>query len=242
MQLGEFTANQDPSHRQQPGNQLQRRHDAVRRLKKDDRPGKRSHFRQTGFQGTFPRRQKPDKTCLLRTEGTDRQDRRQGRCAGHRDQPDACFPGGTDNRKTRIGNDRRSCIGHEGDGLPGLRRQNDFFAAILFVVLMQRDQARASDAEVVERLPGRASDPALRRVDSLRKQLAARPDDLALRVEIARRYFDLAMAQGDRWRAGWPSDIPVRAAFATPIFTRAPGGWLPRPDSAPTDLCRRHAA
>lgn len=45
----------------------------------------------------------------------------------------------------------------------------------------------------------------------------------------------LAMAQGDRWRAGWPADIPVRAAFATPIFTRAPGGWLPRPGSAPAE-------
>ena len=55
----------------------------------------------------------------------------------------------------------------------------------------------ASDSEVVERLPGRASDPAIRRVESLRKQLAARPGDSALRVEIARRYFDLAMAQGD---------------------------------------------
>lgn len=45
----------------------------------------------------------------------------------------------------------------------------------------------------------------------------------------------LAMAQGDRWRATWPADIPVRAAFATPIFTRAPGGWLPRPGSAADD-------
>jgi adenine/guanine phosphoribosyltransferase-like PRPP-binding protein len=45
----------------------------------------------------------------------------------------------------------------------------------------------------------------------------------------------LAMAQGDRWRAAWPADITVRAAFATPIFTRATGGWLPRPCSAPDD-------
>jgi len=63
----------------------------------------------------------------------------------------------------------------------------------------------ANDAEVVERLPGRASDPAIRRVDSLRKQLAARPDDLALRVEIARRYFDMAMAQGDPRYVGYAS-------------------------------------
>ena len=63
----------------------------------------------------------------------------------------------------------------------------------------------SSDAEVVERLPGRASDPAIRRVDSLRKQLAARPDYPALRTEIARRYFDMAMAQGDPRYVGYAS-------------------------------------
>ena len=62
-----------------------------------------------------------------------------------------------------------------------------------------------SDTEVVERLPGRASDPAIKRVDSLRKQLAARPDDTVLRVEIARRYFEMAMAQGDPRYVGYAS-------------------------------------
>jgi adenine/guanine phosphoribosyltransferase-like PRPP-binding protein len=55
----------------------------------------------------------------------------------------------------------------------------------------------------------------------------------------------VAMAQGDRWRvppeAGgtgpWPAEVPVRAAFATPILERAGEGWLPRPGSAPHDLC-----
>ncbi len=45
----------------------------------------------------------------------------------------------------------------------------------------------------------------------------------------------VAMAQGDRWHAVWPHDIPVRAAFATPIFTRTSGGWVPRPGSATTE-------
>jgi adenine/guanine phosphoribosyltransferase-like PRPP-binding protein len=44
----------------------------------------------------------------------------------------------------------------------------------------------------------------------------------------------VAMAQGDRWRAEWPAEIPVAAAFATPLFHRAEGGWMPdertRPD------------
>ena len=61
----------------------------------------------------------------------------------------------------------------------------------------------ANDTEMVERLPGRASDPATRRVESLRKQLAARPDDARVRVDIARRYFDMAMAQGDPRYAGY---------------------------------------
>ena len=63
----------------------------------------------------------------------------------------------------------------------------------------------ANDSEVVERLPSGATDPSVRRVDSLRKQLAARPDDAALRLEIARRYFDLAMAQGDPRYVGYAS-------------------------------------
>ena len=63
----------------------------------------------------------------------------------------------------------------------------------------------ANDNEVVERLPTGSNDPSVRRVDSLRKQLAARPDDAQLRLEIARRYFDLAMAQGDPRYAGYAS-------------------------------------
>ena len=92
-----------------------------------------------------------------------------------------------------------------------LRYKTVFNAALTAVLLTAGAPAHAapftpaSDAEVVERLPGRASDPAIRRVDSLRKQLAARPDDLALRVEIARRYFDLAMAQGDPRYVGYAS-------------------------------------
>lgn len=50
----------------------------------------------------------------------------------------------------------------------------------------------------------------------------------------------VAMAQGDRWRAGWPAAAPpVIAAFATPLFMRAPGGagWVPRPETCPREVC-----
>lgn len=47
----------------------------------------------------------------------------------------------------------------------------------------------------------------------------------------------VAMAQGDRWRAAWPDDVPVVAAFAAPLLCRVPGGWSPRPGTAPHDLC-----
>lgn len=63
----------------------------------------------------------------------------------------------------------------------------------------------SNDNDIVERLPTSAGDPSVRRVESLRKQLAARPGDSALRLEIARRYFDLAMAQGDPRYVGYAS-------------------------------------
>ena len=83
----------------------------------------------------------------------------------------------------------------------------------------------SSDSDVVERLPGGASDPAVRRVDSLRKQLAARPGDGTLRLEIARRYFELAMAQGD------PRFVGYASATLAPLMASADnnsGYWLLR--------------
>lgn len=47
----------------------------------------------------------------------------------------------------------------------------------------------------------------------------------------------VAMAQGNRWTADWPADLPLRAVFATPIFRRTPGGWVAVEGSAPHHLC-----
>ena len=82
----------------------------------------------------------------------------------------------------------------------------------------------ANDSEVVERLPV-ASDPALRVVESLRRQLASRPGDAALRLDIAERYFALAMAQGDPRYVGYASSVLAPLEQAAPRDSRY---WLVR--------------
>jgi adenine/guanine phosphoribosyltransferase-like PRPP-binding protein len=44
----------------------------------------------------------------------------------------------------------------------------------------------------------------------------------------------VAMAQGNGWCATWPDDVPVAAAFATPLFRRAEDGWRPDDATCPT--------
>ncbi len=82
----------------------------------------------------------------------------------------------------------------------------------------------ANDSDVVERLPLSATDPSARRLQSLRKQLAAKPDDVALRIEIARRYFDLSMAQGDPRYVGYASAALTPLDKSPPLDKAAPVG------------------
>ena len=80
------------------------------------------------------------------------------------------------------------------------------------------------DSEVVEVLPF-ASDPAARQLASLRQQLQGRPADTALRLDIAQRYFALAMAQGD------PRLVGYATAALAPLAASAPNSadyWLLR--------------
>jgi len=55
----------------------------------------------------------------------------------------------------------------------------------------------ASDAEVLEHLPFKASDPTTRELRRLRDELSANPRNLDKAIALAQRYFQLAMADGD---------------------------------------------
>ena len=59
------------------------------------------------------------------------------------------------------------------------------------------------DSEVLERLPVRPNDPAMREIKQMRGALAREPHNLDLAVRLARRYFEQAMAQGDPRYVGY---------------------------------------
>jgi Tfp pilus assembly protein PilF len=60
-----------------------------------------------------------------------------------------------------------------------------------------------ADNEVLERLPMRPNDPAMREIREMRAALAREPQNLELAVRLARRYFEQAMAQGDPRYVGY---------------------------------------
>ena len=82
-------------------------------------------------------------------------------------------------------------------------------AAILFLGLSIPAAAApftpASDSEVVERLPAGSNDPRCAASIRCASNWRRNPTTLPLRLEIARRYFDLAMAQGDPRYVGYAS-------------------------------------
>jgi Tfp pilus assembly protein PilF len=60
-----------------------------------------------------------------------------------------------------------------------------------------------SDDQVVEKLPTRRSDPQAAELEALRAAARARPGDADAAVALARRYFALAMAEGDPRYVGY---------------------------------------
>jgi hypothetical protein len=71
----------------------------------------------------------------------------------------------------------------------------------------------ADDREVLERLPVRPSDPLAAELTALRAEVAAGPSNPVPAVRLARRYFDLAMAQGDPRYVGY-ADAALRRWYA----------------------------
>lgn len=60
-----------------------------------------------------------------------------------------------------------------------------------------------SDAEVLATVPARATDPRARELVALRDAWRARPNDVALAVQLANRYFDQVAAEGDPRYVGY---------------------------------------
>lgn len=70
-------------------------------------------------------------------------------------------------------------------------------AAVAAAAAAAAPHTPTSDAQVVERLPARATEPRLREIAALRQRLAARPQDVAAAVDLAWRYYREVQAEGD---------------------------------------------
>lgn len=80
-------------------------------------------------------------------------------------------------------------------------------AAIASAAAAAAPHIPASDGQVLERLPIKPSDPLTRELRQLRAELAARPSDQELAVRLARRYFDIASAEGDPRYIGYAEAV-----------------------------------
>ncbi|MBK7276038.1 MAG: hypothetical protein IPI08_05600 [Betaproteobacteria bacterium] len=77
------------------------------------------------------------------------------------------------------------------------RRLPTLFLLCLPAVLPAAPYTPTDDAQVVERVPARASDPRAKELHALRQQLRRSPQDLDLAVRFAQRCYEEVAAQGD---------------------------------------------
>ena len=75
--------------------------------------------------------------------------------------------------------------------------------ALLAPCAVAAPRVPSADNEVLERLPARPNDPAMREIRDLRSALARDQQNLELADRLARRYFEQAMAQGDPRYVGY---------------------------------------
>lgn len=81
--------------------------------------------------------------------------------------------------------------------------------------------APKANSEVLERLPTKRGDAVMDELRALRKALAANPSDASAAAKLARRYFELSMAEGDPRYVGyaeaalrpWPGEAPAEILF-----------------------------
>ena len=78
-----------------------------------------------------------------------------------------------------------------------------------------------ADTEVLEKLPTRAGDSSARELSRSRAAVALAPKDPALATELAQRYFDLALAQGDPRYVGYAEAVVARftSQMTVPLLT-----------------------
>jgi adenine/guanine phosphoribosyltransferase-like PRPP-binding protein len=129
-------------------------------------------------------------------------------------------------------------LGHANWVAPGWSRKR-WYEERLSVpaasVTSPRERRMWLDPRLLQRLAGRR----VLLVDDVISTGASAQAGLALLAAAGVRPVALvvAMAQGNRWAAAWPADVPLRAVFATPILSRTAEGWVPIAGSAPHDRC-----
>jgi tetratricopeptide (TPR) repeat protein len=112
--------------------------------------------------------------------------------------------------------------------------------AIASVPVLSAPHVPDQDSAVLERLPISPGDPIARELRELRRQVAANPQDSATAVRLARRYFRLAMSEGDprfigygeaALRPWWPAadamqGVPLPKGVPPPQSVPPPPGVL----------------
>lgn len=84
-----------------------------------------------------------------------------------------------------------------------LRRTGSLLLMAACTTALAAPHLPQNDAVILETLPIRASDPAARELRALRAAHAAAPDNREIAIKLARRYFDLAGAEGDPRYVGY---------------------------------------
>lgn len=119
-------------------------------------------------------------------------------------------------------------LGHANWVAPGWSRKTWYEAALSVPARSSTSpDARAMwlDPRLLPRLAGRR----VVLVDDVLATGASALAGLALldRAGVRPVAMVVAMAQGERWQAAWPADVPVVTAFRTALMGRLAGGWAP---------------